>query len=316
MDWMNEPQPFEGETPESGPAEEECEAETETPENGGSVEREDATGPAAEMRERLLRRFENWLDEALSDEDPPEGLAAEIIEALDAGRDTEGPEEREDSFDLYSLWGGMTALSQEVKLQGRTFKQLNDSLMPLGEMGSQIDEVLHAHDDALSEARALAETVSAERSEREEEVSARAERLARQELLETLLDLRDRLSRGLESARSHLDEVRVEGKGNWLAALRPGSGKHFRRLLESAEAMEKGYFLTLERLAEALEAFNVREIECVGELFDPRLMTAVDVVETAEVQEGLVVEVYRPGYTWNSEVFRPAQVKVARAPQC
>ena len=41
-------------------------------------------------------------------------------------------------------------------------------------------------------------------------------------------------------------------------------------------------------------------------------MTAIAVRETDEVPEGTVVEVYRNGYEWESEVYRPAQVKVAR----
>jgi molecular chaperone GrpE (heat shock protein) len=42
-------------------------------------------------------------------------------------------------------------------------------------------------------------------------------------------------------------------------------------------------------------------------------MTAVDIEETESVPEGTVVEVYRNGFEWNNEVYRTAQVKVARA---
>jgi molecular chaperone GrpE len=44
-------------------------------------------------------------------------------------------------------------------------------------------------------------------------------------------------------------------------------------------------------------------------------MTAVDIEETGSVPEGTVVEVYRNGYEWNGEVYRTAQVKVARNPE-
>jgi molecular chaperone GrpE (heat shock protein) len=40
----------------------------------------------------------------------------------------------------------------------------------------------------------------------------------------------------------------------------------------------------------------------------------VDVEETEQAAEGTVVEVYRAGYEWKGEVYRPAQVKVARKP--
>jgi len=43
-------------------------------------------------------------------------------------------------------------------------------------------------------------------------------------------------------------------------------------------------------------------------------MNAVDKEESTAVPEGTVLEVYRTGYEWSGEVFRPAQVKVSCAP--
>jgi molecular chaperone GrpE (heat shock protein) len=43
-------------------------------------------------------------------------------------------------------------------------------------------------------------------------------------------------------------------------------------------------------------------------------MNAIDLEESEAVPDGTVLEVYRSGYEWNGEVFRPAQVKVSRAP--
>ena len=37
---------------------------------------------AGMSREEILRRFAEWLDGALAGEDPPRGVAAEILEAL------------------------------------------------------------------------------------------------------------------------------------------------------------------------------------------------------------------------------------------
>jgi molecular chaperone GrpE len=44
-------------------------------------------------------------------------------------------------------------------------------------------------------------------------------------------------------------------------------------------------------------------------------MNAVDVEETVEVPDGMVLEVYRTGYMIDTDVLQPAQVKVARAPE-
>ena len=43
-------------------------------------------------------------------------------------------------------------------------------------------------------------------------------------------------------------------------------------------------------------------------------MNAIESEESATVAPDTVLEVYRSGYEWNGEVFRPAQVKVSRTP--
>src|SRR5437016_6404003 len=78
------------------------------------------------------------------------------------------------------MWSQMTALVQEVKLQGRSFKQLSDAVAPVADLAPRLVEM-----------------------ERE------AQTKARREVLEMFLDLRDRMVRGLETARKSL--VRLEG---------------------------------------------------------------------------------------------------------
>jgi molecular chaperone GrpE len=77
-------------------------------------------------------------------------------------------------------------------------------------------------------------------------------------------------------------------------------------------ALIRGYELGIERLDQTLDEFNAREIRCQGESFDPRRMNAIESEESSTVPSGTVLEVYRSGYEWNGEVFRPAQVKVSR----
>src|ERR1700684_2342691 len=81
-----------------------------------------------ETREAILRGFESWLDSALADEQPLPGLAADLLTAIENG---EPPPPIEGGCDLYSLWSVVTALRREVKLQSRTFKQVNDTLAEL-----------------------------------------------------------------------------------------------------------------------------------------------------------------------------------------
>jgi molecular chaperone GrpE len=208
----------------------------------------------------LLQRFEAWLDAALAREDPPAGIPAELLRA-DLAETTDVAKDRQ------ALWSAVTALTQEVKLQGRTFKQLSDTL------------------------------------------SRDTEKRSRKEVLDPLLDLRERLLRGLESVggRPRLQPVLWDRifRRRW---------EQVRHALEVVDALEQGYRLSLESLNDLLARFEVRPIECEGRPFDPRLMSAVDAEETARAAEGTVLAVYRNGYEWNGDVYRPAQVRVARRP--
>lgn len=241
----------------------------------------ESDGPTLTTRETILRGFEVWLDEVLARGEPPQGMIAELMRALESGDSLPAIEGQ---CDLYSLWSAMTALTQEVKLQSRTFKQLKDTLV----------QVLDA----------------AQESGRQE-----MERRVRREQIDLLLDLRDRLGRGIEMVRRTVAEpaspTRFSKLALWLAKWRRDQKQTQDRLA----ALDKGYTLTLDRLEQALGDYRLSPILCEGERFDPHRMTAVEVEETAIVPEGTVMGVYRNGYEWEGEVYRPAQVKVARSPR-
>ena len=50
----------------------------------------------------------------------------------------------------------------------------------------------------------------------------------------------------------------------------------------------------------------------VGRPFDPRFAAAVSTVEDPAAADGIVVEETRPGFLWQDELLRPAEVIVAR----
>lgn len=231
-------------------------------------------------REEILRRFEVWLDGVLAAEEAPQGITAELLSALA----TETGVSANARCDLYSIWAAITALTQEIKLEGRSFKQLSETLAPLADLAPQLPE-MHRE----------------------------AQERARREMLDVLLDLRDRLGRGLEAARVSQAKMRESLESGWAVRLL-ARHKVLRQALEAVSALKEGYTLSLDRLDEVLAQFDVRKIVCQGEPFDPGSMHAVDVEETEQAAEGTVVEVYRAGYEWKGEVYRPAQVKVARKP--
>jgi molecular chaperone GrpE len=241
-------------------------------------------------REELLRRLEQLLDSALAagaaSEEPPAGIDPAILAAVAGGEDSEADRR----CDSYSLWAAVTALTQEVKLQGRAFLELNHTL------DAQTSRML--------------EEIRAGYAERERNLQRDAERRCRREALGALIDLRDRLGRGRESARTREVEMQEAANPGWFKRV---FSPPDRQAAEAVEALIRGYELGIERLDQTLDEFHAREIRCEGEMFDPRRMNAIDSEESSTNPEGTVLEVYRSGYEWNGEVFRPAQVKVSRA---
>jgi molecular chaperone GrpE (heat shock protein) len=262
-----------------------------------------SAGFSTEARERIVRGFEAWLDRAMADEPPPQGLTAGLLAALENGEPLPPLENEQpgSGCDLYSLWAAMTALTQEIRLQGRTFKQLNETL-------SQSAQNLEA---SAVEARGGGEDAPAEEARIQQ---TEAQRPRKQEIhipLNVLLDLRDRVERGGNTARNAAEELAPKRMPRFARWLGVGS-RYARHTQEILAALSHGYSLTLDSLDEALVNSGVSRIACRGQIFDPQRMTAVDIEETSSVPEGTVVEVYRNGYEWNGEVYRTAQVKVAR----
>jgi molecular chaperone GrpE len=127
-----------------------------------------------------------------------------------------------------------------------------------------------------------------------------------------LLDLRDRVDRGRTTALSAAKELAPKNLprlARWLGVGR-GYARHAQQILS---ALSQGYSLTLDHLDQALMDLQVSVIVCKGLMFDPQRMTAIEIENTHTVPEGTVLEIYRNGYEWEGEVYRPAQVKVARS---
>jgi molecular chaperone GrpE len=224
---------------------------------------EKVNGLEPEARGRLRDTVAQWLEELDAVEPAPEGVPPEILVSPEAAPD------------LFTLFGQLTALTRETQLQGRATNRLHADLT------AAMERLAQSVTPADLVARRLAE----------------ARREARLEVIGELLEVRDRLTRGLEEAQRRL------------AALRWLRGRLGQRPVLAA--LVEGVTLARERLDDALRRMDVQEIACHGAPFDPMLMRAVEVVETAGAPPGTVVEVFRPGYTTNGRVLRFAEVKVA-----
>ena len=107
------------------------------------------------LRILILRRFTEWLDEVLAEEKPLDGVAAELLAELDNSKEAKGVDPGAGAYDLHSTWSVLTALTQEIKLQGRAFKQLSEQMTPFDGLDATIDKLIAKHLDILHEARRI-----------------------------------------------------------------------------------------------------------------------------------------------------------------
>ncbi|MCQ2567556.1 MAG: nucleotide exchange factor GrpE [Mogibacterium sp.] len=92
---------------------------------------------------------------------------------------------------------------------------------------------------------------------------------------------------------------------------------NFERALDAdpandAEGYAKGMSLIFEQLKTALDNAGVKEINALGETFDPNLHNAVMMEDSEEHESGKVSKVLQKGYTLNEKVIRPTMVAVSK----
>jgi molecular chaperone GrpE (heat shock protein) len=225
-----------------------------------------------------------WLQER---EPWPEGV-------VQATGETENP-------DLYTLLEGMTALRQEISLQGRSFHNLEQALGQLFE-GRQPSEVMEEKILSLSNGFSVLQTMLESVSfqllgETQKEGREEGRQQAFRSLIDPLLDTHDQLRRWVEQNRIRLEK-------GWRWRIWFSGRKLLKESLDVARLCEK-------KLSQRLDSLGVAPIARVGAEFNPETMKAVAMVESSEQQTDTVLEVYRQGYAVQGRVLRFAEVKVA-----
>lgn len=76
-----------------------------------------------------------------------------------------------------------------------------------------------------------------------------------------------------------------------------------------------GIDMVLTQLRTALSNHGLKEINPVGQPFDPHQHEAISHVPSADVKEESVVTVVRTGYSLNGRLLRPAAVMVSSGPE-
>jgi molecular chaperone GrpE len=84
---------------------------------------------------------------------------------------------------------------------------------------------------------------------------------------------------------------------------------------QSVEEFRSGISLIRKQLHDSLSKLGLQEIPANGELFDPHLHEAVELVNTTVAQDNHVLKDVRRGYKLKDRLLRPAMVLVAHNPE-
>jgi molecular chaperone GrpE len=77
------------------------------------------------------------------------------------------------------------------------------------------------------------------------------------------------------------------------------------------DALIKGIEMTAKQLDQVLASEGLKSIDSVNQPFNPEFHQAIMQVESAEHEEGIIVEEVQKGYILKDKVIRPAMVKVS-----
>lgn len=81
---------------------------------------------------------------------------------------------------------------------------------------------------------------------------------------------------------------------------------------EEGDDMIAGVLAIKEQIKKVLESEGVVEINAIGEEFNPEYHEAIDVVESEELDSGMVLEELQKGYLLNEKVIRSSRVRVVK----
>ena len=139
---------------------------------------------------------------------------------------------------------------------------------------------------------------------------------------DTLLDRLARSQAEFENARKRAareqQEFRDYASADVIKALLPIFDS-FERALQAPAAQSSefrnGIELIYKQLQDTLARLGVRPVPAKGELFDPHVHEAIEMVETTDVPDHQVIEELQRGYKLKERLLRPAMVRVAKEPR-
>jgi molecular chaperone GrpE len=162
------------------------------------------------------------------------------------------------------------------------------------------------------ESAATTKPDSVETTVKPEIESLRAERDA---LLDRLARLQAEFDNARKRAAREQQEFREFAAADVIRTILPILDS-FERALKTASGesgdFRNGIELIYRQFQDALQKIGVKAIPAIGQVFDPRVHEAIEMVDTTEVEDHHVLDELQRGYKYKDRLLRPAMVRVAR----
>lgn len=137
-------------------------------------------------------------------------------------------------------------------------------------------------------------------------------------------DLREQDERFLRLAAEY-DNYRKRSEKDRISSYNDGKAKTVAEILSIADCIEraieasgdadaeyqKGLRMLSEQFDTSLGRLGVESFGCVGDNFDPELHNAISHIESDEVGENVIAQIFQKGYKMGDKIIRHAMVSVA-----
>lgn len=182
------------------------------------------------------------------------------------------------------------------------------------------DDITNVNGDDANEHTSDANDLAIETAEKEGDIKL--------EVLEKLCnEYKDKFLRSeaehqnyIKRTHREMDTIRkyaVESFAVEILTVYDGLGDGFKLLDQNKdsvpEKLMEGYGMTLKSFDKLLEKLSIKEINPIGEKFNPDFHQAVEMDEkNQEYKPGIVCEVLQSGFTMQERLLRPAMVRVKK----
>jgi molecular chaperone GrpE (heat shock protein) len=262
------------------------------------------------VRQRIMNRFEVWLDEILANPPESQGITNDILDRLQGDESESGSPE---SNDLYSLFAVLTSLVQETRSQAETLTQLGNAIAPIDTRTELMEKQVQTLEQTLlQEQKSGLDRLQGKMveilSQQQTDLQQATQQTEIKEAIDCLIAVKDSLT-AKQPPREPQKTTKAEPSGGLLTRLvqRSQESKQTRQNVSPAN-----HQFTVERIDKALARWDIRPIDALGKFFSPKTMRAAELVDASDQKDGMVIEVIKCGYWQDKQVYRPAEVKVIR----